>query len=89
MAPKLSNVDKWLKKETQYKRKALENASRHFSRNDILNVNLLEAIYGQESSFGTKRRKRGLIGAAGDFQIENETAIRGVIGLLRTANIFL
>ena len=49
---KKSNVDVWLKRETPRKQKALENASRHFNNNDALTVNHLEAIYGQESSFG-------------------------------------
>lgn len=73
---KQSNVDKWLKRETKHKKTALENASKHFNRKDSLSVNLLEAIYGQESSFGTQRRKRGMAGAAGDFQIEKKTAER-------------
>ncbi len=57
-------------------RKALENASRHFDKNDSLTVNHLQAIYGQESSYGRLRRKRGINGAAGDFQIELITAKR-------------
>ncbi|MBN1114044.1 MAG: transglycosylase SLT domain-containing protein [Oligoflexia bacterium] len=76
MSKKESNVDKWLRKETPHKQKALENASRHFDKNDSLTVNHLEAIYGQESSFGVQRRKRGITGAAGDFQLEKETAKR-------------
>ena len=75
--PKLSsNVDKWLKKENAHKRAALENASRHFDRDDSLTVNVLEGLYGQESSFGTDRRKRNIAGAAGEFQLEKKTAIR-------------
>jgi len=76
MPKKLTNVDKWLRRETPHKKKALENASRHFDKEDSLTVNHLEAIYGQESSFGTQRRKRGMKGAAGDFQIEMATAVR-------------
>ena len=71
-----TNVDKWLKRETDHKRKALENASRHFDEDDALSVNVLESIYGQESSFGTTRGKRNTAGAAGDFQLEKKTAIR-------------
>ena len=73
---KTSNVDSWLERETPHKRMALENASRHFDDNDTLTVNTLEAIYAQESSFGKARRKRGMAGAAGDFQLERETAKR-------------
>lgn len=47
-----SNVDIWLERETNHNREALENASRYFAGNDNLTVNTLEAIYGQESSFG-------------------------------------
>lgn len=71
-----SNVDFWLKNETPHKREALENASRHFDKKDSLTVNTLEAIYGQESSFGKNRRSRGISGAAGDFQLEKNTAKR-------------
>lgn len=71
-----SNVDTWLKKETPHKQAALENASRHFDDKDALTVNTLEAIYGQETSFGENRRKRGMAGAAGDFQLERQTARR-------------
>jgi membrane-bound lytic murein transglycosylase MltF len=73
---KTSNVDSWLKKETMHSRAALENASRHFDDKDVLTVNTLEAIYGQESSFGKNRRQRGMSGAAGDFQLERNTAKR-------------
>ncbi len=76
MKRKKSSTDKWLEKETEHKREALENASRHFESNDSLTVNVLESIYGQESSFGSNRRKRGIAGGAGDFQLEKETAIR-------------
>lgn len=73
---KASNVDTWLKKENTHTQTALENASRHFDDKDALTVNTLEAIYGQESSFGKNRRKRGMAGAAGDFQLERKTAKR-------------
>jgi hypothetical protein len=73
---KLSPVDKWLKKETPHKREALENASRHFDDSDGLTVNTLEAMYSQESSFGTKRGKRGSNGPAGDFQLKKNMAKR-------------
>lgn len=69
-----SNVPEWLKRETAHKRKALENASKHFDKDDSLTVNTLEAIYGQESSFGVKRRSRDIDGAAGDFHLEKKTA---------------
>ncbi len=68
------NVDIWLKKETQHNRKALENASRYFDENDAITVNTIEAIYGQESSFGATQGKRGIDGAAGHFQLERATA---------------
>ena len=80
MPDKKSKVDKWLERETDHKRKALENASRHFDGDDSFTVNTLEGIYGVESSFGVNRRKRGMSGAAGDFQLEKETAKR--MGLL-------
>lgn len=62
-----SKVDIWLERETEHKQKALEKASKHFDKNDALTVNLLEGIYGQESSFGINRGKRGSKDAAGDF----------------------
>lgn len=71
-----SDVDAWLEKTISHQRKALENASRTFDSNDSLTVNTLEAIYGRESSFGSNRRTRGISGAAGDFQLEKETARR-------------
>ena len=71
-----SDIDSWLGRETAHKKKALENASRQFDKNDSLTVNTLEAIYGQESSFGINRRSRGMAGAAGDFQLEKKTAQR-------------
>jgi len=76
LSKKQTNVDIWLGRETKHKRKALENASKHFDKSDSLTIHLLEAIYGQESSFGVKRRTRGIKGAAGDFQIEKITAER-------------
>jgi membrane-bound lytic murein transglycosylase MltF len=76
MAKKKSDVDQWIKAETPHKKEALENASRHFDRSDALTVHTLEAIYGQESSFGQFRRTRNIKGAAGDFQLEKKTATR-------------
>ncbi len=49
-----SDVDAWLGRETDHVRKAVESASRYFDVNDNLTVNTLEAIYAQESSFGTQ-----------------------------------
>ncbi len=76
-----NNVNSWLTEENRnkaYKRNALENASRNFDDNDALTVNTLEAIYGQESSFGNekilKNDKRGEVGAAGHFQIQKNVA---------------
>ena len=75
MAEKSSNVDQWLERETPRIRKALESASRHFDSNDELTVNTLEAIYGQENSFGILLKgKRGSTGAAGHFQFRPKTA---------------
>ena len=71
-----SNVDAWLKRETPRIRRALETASRHFDARDNLTVNTLEAVYGQESSFGTLMGTRGSSNAAGHFQFEPPTAIR-------------
>jgi membrane-bound lytic murein transglycosylase MltF len=71
---KAPNLETWLERETPHRRSALENASRHFDDQDDLTVNTLEAIYGQESSFGQNRRSRGMSGAAGDFQLERRTA---------------
>lgn len=75
-ADKKSNVDVWLKRESEHTRKALENASRHFDGNDALTVNTLEAIYSQESGFGSMLGKRGVAGAAGHFMLEKDTAER-------------
>ncbi len=75
---KRKNVDTWIEyeKEDKHKSKALENASRHFDENDNLTIHTLEAVYGYESSFGTKLGKnpRGSNGPAGHFQIEKRTA---------------
>jgi membrane-bound lytic murein transglycosylase MltF len=71
---KASGIGDWLERETPHKRAALENASRHFDDKDALTVNTLEAVYGQESSFGKNRRSRVIPGAAGDFQLERKTA---------------
>ena len=71
-----SNVDVWLGRETPRTRKALESASRYFDSNDNLTVNTLEAVYGQESSFGTMLGERGSTRAAGHFQLTPETAKR-------------
>ncbi|MEK7224405.1 MAG: hypothetical protein AAB221_01835, partial [Bacteroidota bacterium] len=53
-------VDIWLENETRHIRKALESVSRYFDANDALTVNTIEAVYGQESSFGTMQGKRGV-----------------------------
>lgn len=73
-----TKVDKWIDEEEKnaHKVEALENASRHFDENDALTVHIIEAIYGQESSFGKYRRERNINGAAGDFQIEKQTALK-------------
>ncbi len=73
---KRTNVDIWLERETSHIRKALENASRYFGRGDALTVNTLEAIYGEESSFGIQLRDRGMEGAAGHFHLQKNTAER-------------
>jgi len=81
-----SNVDIWLERETKHSREAFENASRYFDGNDNLTVNTLEAVYGQESSFGlsSKMGKRGSSDPAGHFQFEPVTAKR--YGLSVTEN---
>ncbi len=71
-----SSVDRWLGRETNRTRKALESASRYFDGNDSLTVNTLEAVYGQESSFGTMLRERGSTVAAGHFHLKPDTAER-------------
>lgn len=81
---KQSNADQWLERETNHVRKALESASRYFDGNDNLTVNTLEAIYGQESSFGSdaKLGKHGSAGAAGHFKLEPNTAKRYGLSVL-------
>ncbi len=74
--PRRTDVDGWLARETSHIRKALENASSYFDKNDALSVNTLEAIYGQESSFGVLKRDRGMDGAAGHFHLQRDTAER-------------
>ena len=76
MPQKKSKVQGWLKRETPHKRKALENASKHFDDDDAFTVYILEGMYGQESSFGLLRGKRNAAGPAGNFQIEKRTAVR-------------
>ena len=76
MAEKSSKVDQWLERETPRIRKALESASRYFDGNDSLTVNTLEAVYGQESSFGTLLGTRGSTEAAGHFQLKPDAAKR-------------
>lgn len=71
-----SNVSQWINRESPHIRRALEAASRHFDRNDSINVHTLEAVYGEESSFGQARRSLGINGAAGDFQMDAATARR-------------
>jgi membrane-bound lytic murein transglycosylase MltF len=76
MVKRRTDVDVWVGRETSHIREALENASRYFARTDALTVNSLEAIYGQESSFGVLRRSRGIAGAVGDFHLQKDTAER-------------
>ena len=73
-----SDVDVWLQRETPRVRRALESASRYFDADAVLTVSTLEAVYGQESSFGTPSQlgERGSTGAAGHFQFEPNTARR-------------
>ncbi len=83
-----SEVDIWLTRETDHVRKALENASRHFDKNDKLTVNTLESVYAQESSFGLPKQlskdKRGVKVAAGHFQHEAPTARRYGLTVTKT-----
>jgi membrane-bound lytic murein transglycosylase MltF len=74
--PNKQNVDSWIKNRTVHQVKALEQASKYFDNSDAFTVNTLEAIYGQESSFGNyyKTEERGDKGAVGHFQIERRTA---------------
>ena len=76
-----STVDQWLERETARIRKALENASRYFDSNDELTVNTLEAVYGQENSFGILMGQRGSTRAAGHFQFKPKTAKRYGLGV--------
>ena len=69
-----SDVELYLKRETNPIRKALESASRYFDGNDSLAVNTLEAVYAQESSFGKQLGMRGSANAAGHFQLKANTA---------------
>lgn len=65
-----ADVDKWLKNyNNQHRKLALENASRNFNNNDALDVHILEAIMGRESSFGDKNfmGKAGSSDPAGYF----------------------
>ncbi len=73
MTKKRSDVDVWLERETPRVRKTLESASQ-FLESDNFTVHTLEAMYGQESSFGTLMGKRGSDGPAGHFQFEKHTA---------------
>ena len=71
------DINEWLKleeKQNGHKRKALENASTVFDDNDAFTVNTLQAIYGQESSFGEikKTKEKGIASPAGDFQLTAE-----------------
>jgi len=69
-----SNISDWLKRETPHQIKALETASRHFDKNDAMDVHTLEAQYGQESTFGQNRGKRNSDRPAGDFQMKKKLA---------------
>ena len=72
--PTSSKVDVWLGRETPKVRQALESASKYFDKDDALTVNTLEAVYGQESSFGALAGNRGSLNAAGHFQFQPATA---------------
>lgn len=74
MPKRPSDVDVWLGRETPRIRRGLESASRHFDSNDELTVNTLEAVYGQENSFGILMGQRGSTDAAGHFQFKPRTA---------------
>ncbi|MBI3556685.1 MAG: transglycosylase SLT domain-containing protein [Deltaproteobacteria bacterium] len=69
-----SDISAWVKRETPHQRKSLETASRHFDRNDAMDVHTLEAVYAQESSFGQSRGRRNATGPAGDFQLKRNVA---------------
>ena len=78
MSKSRSEVSQWagIEKNNAHTVNALENASRHFDELDPFTVHTLEAIYGQESSFGTNfhRNRRGSDLAAGHFQLKKGTA---------------
>ena len=68
------DINEWLRLEKEkngYIRKALENASTVFDDKDAFTVNTLQAIYGQESSFGEQRKvkEKGVDNPAGHFQL--------------------
>jgi hypothetical protein len=67
-----NDVDKWIDKRNPHQVKALEKASKIFDEKDSFTVNTLEAIYGQESSFGDKdylkKSPHGTTKPAGHFQ---------------------
>jgi hypothetical protein len=73
------NINDWLKIEDDkngHKRKALENASTVFDDNDAFTVNTLEAIYGQESSFGQEKGTKGIDDPSGDFQLTTKVVAK-------------
>lgn len=76
MPKKTNNIDIWLTRETSHVRKALENASSYFDNNDDFNVNTLEAIYAQESSFGLLKGDHGSKWPACEFHLGVDTAKR-------------
>ena len=67
------DINEWLRLEEKngYIRKALENASTVFDDKDAFTVNTLQAIYGQESSFGKQKNieEKGVDNPAGHFQL--------------------
>jgi membrane-bound lytic murein transglycosylase MltF len=69
-----ADISPWLTRETPHVRRALETASRHFDKNDTMDVHTLEAVYGKESRFGQTRGKRNSDKPSGDFQIEKDLA---------------
>lgn len=72
-----TNVNSWIKNRTPHQVKALENASKIFDEEDSLTVNSLEAIYGQETSFGDKNflGTRNSTKPSGHFQQKKDSAI--------------
>ena len=74
MTQEEKDVDVWLRRETPHIRKAIENAFTYFDHNDVLDVHTMEAVYAQESSFGTLLNERGITGAAGEFQLKKALA---------------